>query len=36
VSARTFETGVLYLVYRPTGSPPSGTYEDAKENLAAE
>jgi dihydrofolate reductase len=36
VSARTFETGVLYLVYRPTGSPPSGTYEDAKENLAPE
>ncbi len=33
VSSRAFPTGVLYLVYAPEESAPSGTYEDAKTHL---
>ena len=33
ISAETFETGVLNLVYGPVESAPDGTYEDAKANL---
>jgi dihydrofolate reductase len=29
VSSRTFETGVVYLVYRPDPNPPEGGYEEA-------
>ncbi len=32
-SAQPFETGVVYLVYGPDPNPPTGSYEDAKENL---
>lgn len=31
--SETFETGVLNLVYAPDTTPPSGTYEEAKEQL---
>jgi dihydrofolate reductase len=34
ISAETFETGVLNLVYRPAESPGDATYEDAKLYLA--
>ena len=33
IAAKTFETGVLNLVYGPTDSPPERTYEDAKEHI---
>ncbi|MGH2700367.1 MAG: dihydrofolate reductase family protein [Actinomycetota bacterium] len=33
VSSQTFTTGVLYLVYAPAESAPTGGYEDAKANL---
>jgi dihydrofolate reductase len=33
VSSQTFTTGVLYLVYAPTESAPTGTYDEAKANL---
>ena len=34
ISARPFKTGVVYLVYAPDPSPPSGTYEDATQTLS--
>jgi dihydrofolate reductase len=36
VSARSFRTGVVYLVYGPDPNPPTGSYEDAKEDLRQE
>jgi dihydrofolate reductase len=33
VSAKPFETGVLYLVYAPDPNPPTGSYEEATESL---
>ena len=33
VSAQPFATGVLYLVYAPDPSPPTGSYDEAKESL---
>ncbi|HEY7106396.1 MAG TPA: dihydrofolate reductase family protein [Acidimicrobiia bacterium] len=36
VSARPFATGVVYLVYAPDPSPPTGSYEEAKESLPQE
>ncbi len=36
VSAQPFSTGVVYLVYAPDPNPPTGTYEEAKENLPQE
>jgi dihydrofolate reductase len=36
VSAQPFQTGVVYLVYSPNPNPPTGSYEDAKENLPQE
>ena len=33
VSAQTFATGVMYLVYAPAESTPSGSYEEAKAHL---
>ena len=36
ISAQPFETGVLYLVYAPDPDPPTGSYDDARENLASE
>ena len=36
VSARPFATGVVYLVYRPAEQSPTGSYEEAKENLPQE
>ena len=33
ISARPFKTGVVYLVYAPDPKPPTGSYEDAKEQL---
>jgi dihydrofolate reductase len=33
VSAETFATGVMYLVYAPADSTPSGAYEDAETKL---
>jgi len=35
-SARPFETGVVYLVYRPDPNPPTGGYDHAKETLPQE
>jgi dihydrofolate reductase len=35
-SAQPFSTGVVYLVYGPDPSPPTGSYEEAKESLARE
>ena len=32
VASKTFETGVLDLVYAPAGSAPEGTYDDAKKH----
>jgi dihydrofolate reductase len=34
ISSKTFETGVLNLVYGPAGSTGEATYEDAKAHLA--
>jgi dihydrofolate reductase len=34
ISAQAFETGVVYLVYKPASEPPTGSYEEAKENLS--
>jgi dihydrofolate reductase len=34
ISSETFKTGVLNLVYGPTGSTGEATYEDAKVHLA--
>jgi dihydrofolate reductase len=33
VSAKPFETGVLYLVYSPDPNPPTGSYDEAAESL---
>src|SRR3954451_7821244 len=33
ISARPFSTGVVYLVYGPDPNPPTGSYEDAKQDL---
>jgi hypothetical protein len=34
ISSETFETGVLNLVYTPAETVGTGTYEDAKAQLA--
>lgn len=36
ISAEPFETGVMYLVYGPAETAPSGTYQDAKQHLSQE
>jgi dihydrofolate reductase len=36
LSSQEFATGVMYLVYGPDPDPPTGGYEQAKDNLAAE
>jgi len=33
LSSEPFATGVIHLVYAPDPNPPTGTYEQAKENL---
>ena len=33
LSSRAFTTGVVYLVYAPADSTPTGSYQDAKEHL---
>ena len=33
ISARPFQTGVVYLVYGPDPNPPTGSYEEAKKDL---
>ncbi len=35
-SARSFDTGVVYLVYGSDPNPPTGGYEEAKETLPQE
>jgi dihydrofolate reductase len=35
-SAQPFRTGVVHLVYEPDPSPPSGSYEEAKQDLPQE
>ena len=35
-SAQPFQTGVVHLVYAPDPNPPSGSYEDAKQDLPQE
>ncbi|HEX5947875.1 MAG TPA: dihydrofolate reductase family protein [Acidimicrobiales bacterium] len=34
LSSQPFDTGVLYVVYAPDPNPPTGAYEDAKEQLS--
>jgi dihydrofolate reductase len=36
LSSQAFATGVLHLVYGPDPNPPTGSYEQAKENLPQE
>jgi dihydrofolate reductase len=36
MSAQSFGTGVVYLVYGPDPSPPTGSYDEAKESLPQE
>jgi dihydrofolate reductase len=36
ISAQSFETGVVYLVYAPDPNRPAGSYEQAKQNLPQE
>jgi dihydrofolate reductase len=36
ISAQPFQTGVVYLVYGPDASPPTGSYEEAKRDLPQE
>jgi dihydrofolate reductase len=36
ISAQPFATGVVYLVYGPDPNPPTGTYEEAKDQLPQE
>src|SRR5215831_11371239 len=36
LSSQVFATGVVYLTYAPDPNPPTGTYDDAKEQLASE
>jgi hypothetical protein len=33
ISSQPFETGVMYLVYGPAESTPTGGYEDAKAHI---
>jgi dihydrofolate reductase len=33
ISCRPFQTGVVYLVYAPDPNPPTGSYEEAKQDL---
>jgi dihydrofolate reductase len=33
ISSQPFRTGVVYLVYAPDPTPPTGSYEEAKESL---
>jgi dihydrofolate reductase len=34
ISAQPFATGVVYLVYGPDPDPPTGSYEEATQNLS--
>jgi dihydrofolate reductase len=36
ISSQPFETGVVHLVYGPDPNPPTGSYEEARENLPQE
>jgi dihydrofolate reductase len=36
ISAQPFATGVVHLVYGPDPNPPTGDYEEVKENIAPE
>ena len=36
LSTQAFDTGVVYVVYGPDPNPPTGSYEDAKEQLPDE
>lgn len=36
LSSQPFATGVIYLVYAPDPDPPTGNYDQAKENLPPE
>lgn len=36
ISAQPFKTGVLHLLYAPDPSPPTGTYDEAKERLPSD
>jgi dihydrofolate reductase len=36
ISAESFTTGVVYLVYAPDPDPPTGGYEEAKQTLSQE
>jgi dihydrofolate reductase len=36
ISAQPFQTGVVYLVYAPDPEPPTGSYEEAKQDLPQE
>ncbi|MGH9132876.1 MAG: dihydrofolate reductase family protein [Ilumatobacteraceae bacterium] len=36
LSAKPFDTGVVYLVYAPDPNPPTGSYDEAKESLPQE
>jgi dihydrofolate reductase len=36
ISSQAFATGVVYLVYGPDPTPPTGAYDDAKESLPQE
>jgi dihydrofolate reductase len=36
ISSQPFSTGVMYLVYGPDPSPPTGSYAEAKESLPKE
>jgi dihydrofolate reductase len=36
LSSQPFATGVIYLIYTPDPNPPTGDYEQAKENLPQE
>ena len=36
VSSQPFATGVIYVVYAPDPNPPTGGYDEAKDNLGQE
>lgn len=36
VSAQPFTTGVVYLAYTPDPDPPTGSYDEAREDLPQE
>jgi dihydrofolate reductase len=36
ISATAFKTGVVYLAYCPGPDPPTGSYEEAKQNLSGD